>query len=137
MTVNTACSSSLVALHLAVRAFRNGECELALVGGVNLCWGPKLFVASSRAGMLSDTGKCNTFSSAANGYVRGEGCGVIVIKRLEDAVRDGDRIAVGFVEVGDDGGGFASVGCDGGGGGEGAHATTVGRTPLLSAGMTD
>jgi acyl transferase domain-containing protein len=92
MSVDTACSSSLVAIHLACQGLRNRECRLALAGGVNVILSPQLFSALSRARMLAADGKCKTFDAAADGFVRGEGCGVIVLKRLEDALTDGDRI---------------------------------------------
>ena len=92
ISVDTACSSSLVAVHLACQALRNGECRLALAGGVNVILSPEIFSALSRARMLAADGKCKTFDAAADGFVRGEGCAVVVLKRLEDAVADGDRI---------------------------------------------
>lgn len=92
LPVDTACSSSLVSLHLAVQAIRNGECEQALAGGVNLTLDPKGTVYFSKLRALSPTGKCQTFSNHANGYVRGEGCGIIVLKPLSKAKRDGDPI---------------------------------------------
>jgi len=92
VTVDTACSSSLVAVHQACQALRFGECDAALAGGVNVLLSPKSVMTFSRAKMLAPDGKCKTFDAAADGYVRGEGCGVIVVKRLEDAIRDGDRI---------------------------------------------
>ncbi|MCG6863399.1 MAG: polyketide synthase, partial [Chromatiaceae bacterium] len=92
LTVDTACSSSLVAIHQAVQALRLGECDLALAGGVNVILTPTVMVSMSRARMLAPDGRCKTFDAAADGYVRGEGCGVIVLKRLGDALRDGDRI---------------------------------------------
>ncbi|MEE6176654.1 type I polyketide synthase [Mycobacterium sp. 050134] len=92
VTVDTACSSSLVAVHQACQALRFGECDLALAGGVNVLLSAKTAMTFSHAHMLAPDGRCKTFDAAADGYVRGEGCGVIVIKRLEDAVRDGDRI---------------------------------------------
>jgi acyl transferase domain-containing protein/acyl-CoA synthetase (AMP-forming)/AMP-acid ligase II/aryl carrier-like protein len=92
LAVDTACSSSLVAVHLACRSLRTGECELALAGGVNLILTPELTVAFSNAKMLAPDGRCKTFDASADGYVRGEGCGVVVLKRLSDARRDSDRI---------------------------------------------
>eukprot|EP01034_Spumella_vulgaris_P030701 gene30701-37955_t len=92
MVIDTACSSALVALHQACSAIRNGECDEAVVAGVNLMLAPFVSVAYARAGMTSPDGKCHTFDESANGYCRGEGCGAIVMKRLSDAVRDGDRI---------------------------------------------
>ncbi|HEX4423049.1 MAG TPA: beta-ketoacyl synthase N-terminal-like domain-containing protein, partial [Kofleriaceae bacterium] len=89
---DTACSSSLVALHYACQAVLAGECELALAGGVNVILEPNLSVALARAEMLAPDGRCKSFDAAANGYVRAEGCGVVVIKRLSAAVRDRDRI---------------------------------------------
>ncbi|MFE7001441.1 SDR family NAD(P)-dependent oxidoreductase [Streptomyces griseus] len=92
LAVDTACSSSLVALHLAVRSLRSGEIDAALAGGVNVLLDPLSWVAVSRAHMLSPDGRCRTFSADANGFVRSEGCGVLVLKRLSDAHRDGDRV---------------------------------------------
>ncbi|SBT43338.1 type I polyketide synthase [Micromonospora narathiwatensis] len=92
LAVDTACSSSLVALHLAVRALRAGEVDAAIVGGVNVIVDPLASVAVSRAHMLSPDGRCRTFSADANGFVRAEGCGVVVLKRLADADRDGDAV---------------------------------------------
>jgi acyl transferase domain-containing protein/acyl-CoA synthetase (AMP-forming)/AMP-acid ligase II/acyl carrier protein len=92
LAVDTACSSSLVAVHHAVRSLRAGESTLALVGGVNLILAPDLTKTFARAGMLAPDGRCKTFDAAADGYVRGEGCGVVVLKRLADAQRDGDRV---------------------------------------------
>ncbi len=90
--LDTACSSSLVAISQACLSLHAGECSLALVGGVNLILAPAITVNFCKAGMLSVDGHCKTFDEHANGYVRGEGCGVIVLKRLGDAQRDGDRI---------------------------------------------
>lgn len=92
VTVDTACSSSLVAIHQACQALRLGECDLALAGGANVLLSPATMITFSHAHMLAPDGRCKTFDAAADGYVRGEGCGVIVIKRLDDAIRDGDRI---------------------------------------------
>jgi acyl transferase domain-containing protein len=92
LAVDTACSSSLVAVDLAVTSLRNGGCELALAGGVNVLLGPELFINFCQARMLSPTGRCKTFDAAADGYVRAEGCGVVVLKRLAEALRDGDNV---------------------------------------------
>ncbi len=92
VAVDTACSSSLVAIHQACQALRLGECDLALAGGANVLLTPATMVTFSSAHMLAPDGRCKTFDAAADGYVRGEGCGVIVVKRLEDAIADGDRI---------------------------------------------
>ena len=92
LAIDTACSSSLVATHMACQSLRNGESSLALVGGVHLMITPELSVALSQAQMLSGTGRCKTFDASADGYVRGEGCGVVVLKRLSDAQRDGDTV---------------------------------------------
>ncbi|MDI1477096.1 type I polyketide synthase [Polyangium sp. y55x31] len=92
LVVDTACSSSLVALHLACQSLRARECDAALVGGVNLMLSAETSELFSRTRALSPDGRCKTFDAAANGYVRGEGCGVLVLKRLSEARRDGDRI---------------------------------------------
>lgn len=92
MAVDTACSSSLVAAHLACQSLQNGESDLCVVGGVNLILTPELTITFSQARMLSPDGRCKTFDASADGYVRGEGCGVIILKRMSDAIRDGDNI---------------------------------------------
>ncbi|MCG8346827.1 MAG: amino acid adenylation domain-containing protein [Chloroflexales bacterium] len=92
MAVDTACSSSLVAIHLACQSLRSGELSLALAGGVNLLLAPELTMTFSQARMMAADGRCKTFDASADGYVRGEGCGVVVLKRLSDAQRDGDPI---------------------------------------------
>ncbi|MFN8494510.1 MAG: type I polyketide synthase [Caldilineaceae bacterium] len=92
LVVNTACSSSLVAVHLACQSLRMGESALALAGGVHIILSPQWTVAFSQAGMTSADGHCKTFDAAADGYVRAEGCGMVVLKRLADAERDGDRV---------------------------------------------
>ncbi|NER50059.1 MAG: type I polyketide synthase, partial [Symploca sp. SIO1A3] len=92
MAVETACSSSLVSVHLACQSLRQRECNLALAGGVNLLLSPKFSIVFSQAKMLSPDGRCKTFDASANGYVRGEGCGIIVLKRLSDALAQGDNV---------------------------------------------
>ena len=81
LSIDTACSSSLVAVHLACEALRRRECTAALAGGVNLILSPESSIAFAEAGMLSKHGVCRAFSSSADGFVRGEGCGVLVLKR--------------------------------------------------------
>ena len=92
MSIDTACSSSLVALHLAVRSLRHGECDAALAAGVNVIVNPETTILLSNARALSPRGTCSTFDADADGYVRAEGCGMVVLKRLADAVEAGDRI---------------------------------------------
>ncbi len=92
LSIDTACSSSLVAAHLAIRSLRAKECDTAIVGGVNAILTPETTLAFSQAHMLSADGKCRPFDDRANGYVRGEGCGVVILKRLSDAVSAGDLI---------------------------------------------
>jgi len=90
--VDTACSSSLVALHRAVEAISNGECEQAIAGGVNLMLSPSTFVYFSKSGLLSQDGRCKAFDKRANGYVRGEGSGAILLKPLSKALAAGDHV---------------------------------------------
>src|SRR5713226_6870253 len=92
LAVDTACSSSLVATHLGCRSLWNGESELAFVGGVNAMLRPEMTIGFSKASMLSPDGRCKSFDSRANGYVRGEGAGVVILKPLSRALADGDRI---------------------------------------------
>src|SRR6185436_17048778 len=92
LAIDTACSSSLVAVHLACQSLRSGESTLALAGGVNVIAWPWVSVAFSKAGFMAADGRCKAFDSRADGYVRSEGAGLVVLKRLEDAVADGDRI---------------------------------------------
>nr|WP_294524328.1 type I polyketide synthase [uncultured Rhodopila sp.] len=92
VTIDTACSSSLVAVHLACQALRNGDCGMAIAGGVNLILAPDLYVALSHSRMLAPDGRCKTFDAAADGFARSEGCGVVILKRLSLARADGDRI---------------------------------------------
>lgn len=92
VAVDTACSSGLVGVHMAVESLRRRECDAALAGAVNLILSPETTIAFSKARMLSADGHCRPFDSAANGYVRGEGCALLVLKRLTDAVQDGDQV---------------------------------------------
>ncbi len=92
VAIDTACSSSLVALHLACQSLRAGECDLALAGGVNLILAPETTVSFSKFGMMAADGRCKTFDAAADGFVRGEGCGLVVLERLGDARRHLDRV---------------------------------------------
>ncbi|MGW0177994.1 type I polyketide synthase [Nocardia sp. NPDC003345] len=92
LTVDTACSSSLVAFHLACQAIENGDCAMALAGGVNVMLQPETFVMMCKGGFLATDGRCKSFDAAGDGYGRGEGGGVVVLKKLDDALRDGDRV---------------------------------------------
>jgi phthiocerol/phenolphthiocerol synthesis type-I polyketide synthase B len=92
VTVDTACSSSLVAVHLAGQSLRSGESDVALAAGVNVVLSPAPTRGFDSAEMLSQSGRCHTFDAAADGFVRAEGAAVVVLKRLSDAVRDGDRV---------------------------------------------
>ncbi|MFT7465378.1 MAG: acyl transferase domain-containing protein/acyl carrier protein, partial [Pseudohongiellaceae bacterium] len=128
--LDTACSSGLVAVHQAVQSLRRGECSAALAGAVNLLLDPFGSIAVSHASMLSPDGRCKTFDAAADGYVRSEGCGVLVLKRLSRAEADGDRI-VALVRG-------TAINQDGASGGltvpSGAAQTAVIRLALASAG---
>ena len=92
ITVDTACSSSLSALYLATTALRNQQCDMAIVGGVHLSLCPEIFIGVTKANMLSALGQCSSFDAKADGYVRSEGCGVVVVKRLRDAIKDNNQI---------------------------------------------
>ncbi|WP_299411722.1 type I polyketide synthase [Acaryochloris sp. IP29b_bin.148] len=92
IAIDTACSSSLVAVHQACQSLRQGECQQAIAGGVNTILSPELTTAFTHANMMAADGRCKTFDDQADGYVRGEGCGLVVLKRLTDAQQAGDRI---------------------------------------------
>ena len=92
ISIDTACSSSLVAIHLASQSLRLGETDIAIAGGVSLMIVPELMVAMSKVGFMSPDGRSKTFDASADGFGRGEGCGIVVLKRLSDAVADHDRI---------------------------------------------
>ncbi|WP_437594346.1 SDR family NAD(P)-dependent oxidoreductase [Sorangium sp. So ce1000] len=92
VALDTGCSSAITAIHLACQSLRAGESDLALAGGVNLMLTPEFTIAASKVEFLSPDGRCRTFDARANGFVRAEGCGVLVLKRLSDALRDGDRV---------------------------------------------
>ena len=92
MSIDTACSSSLVAVHTACLNLRADECRIAIAGGVNVVLLPEITISFSQSRMLASDGRCKTFDSAADGFVRGEGCGVVILKRLSDAIIDGDNV---------------------------------------------
>jgi acyl transferase domain-containing protein/acyl-CoA synthetase (AMP-forming)/AMP-acid ligase II/acyl carrier protein/NAD(P)-dependent dehydrogenase (short-subunit alcohol dehydrogenase family) len=92
LSIDTACSSSLVAIHHACQSLLRNECRMALAGGVNLILSPELSITFAKNGMLAPDGRCKTFDARANGYVRGEGCGIVALKRTSDALKDGDMI---------------------------------------------
>ena len=92
MAIDTACSSSLVAVDRACRSLRDGEVEIAIAAGVNVALSPETSISVSKWGMMAADGRCKTFDAAADGFVRGEGCGVVILKRLSDALAAGDRI---------------------------------------------
>ena len=92
LQLDTTCSSSLLAIHLACQALKNGECDAALAGGVNLMLSPNSTIGFSSLRALSPSGRCRTFDSRADGYLRGEGCGMVYLKRLSDARKSGDRV---------------------------------------------
>jgi polyketide synthase PksN len=92
LAIDTACSSSLVALHMACQSIRSGEVTMAIAGGVNITLSPVDFIVFRKAGMLSTIGRCKSFDQEADGYVRGEGVGVVLLKPLAEAIKDGDHI---------------------------------------------
>ncbi|ESO99321.1 hypothetical protein LOTGIDRAFT_113488, partial [Lottia gigantea] len=92
MTIDTACSSSLIAIHTAHQAILSGECEMCIAGGVNCLLKPDTFIQLTKAGMVSPTGQCQAFSENADGYARGEGCGIVILKSYEKALEDNNPI---------------------------------------------
>ncbi|MBT6986551.1 MAG: polyketide synthase, partial [Rhodospirillaceae bacterium] len=106
--IETACSSSLIALHRGVQAIQNGICNMVVAGGVNIMTTADTHIAFAKAGMLSVDGRCKTFSAGANGYVRGEGCAMLVLKDLESAEQDGDTIHGVIIASGENHGGRAT-----------------------------
>ena len=92
LVVDTACSSSLVAVHLAVQSLLNGDADMALAAGVNLLLSPDISISACRSNMLAPDGRCKTFDARADGFIRSDGCGVLVLKRLSDALAHGDRV---------------------------------------------
>ncbi len=97
IAVDTSCSASLAALHIACRSLRSGEISLALCGGVNIICAPETNIALSKAHMLAPDGRCKTFDEKADGYARGEGCGIVVLRRLSDALANEERI-IGVIQ---------------------------------------
>ena len=132
LNTDTACAASLTALHLATDSLRRKECDIALVGAVNCIHHPRTLVMFSHGGMLAPDGHCKTFDEAADGYARAEGCGVLVVKRVSDAVRDGDTI-LALVRG-------TAIGQDGESAGltvpNGTAQEEVMRTALANAGLT-
>ncbi|GLB22936.1 putative Hybrid PKS-NRPS biosynthetic cluster [Aspergillus tubingensis] len=100
MTIDTACSSSLVAIHQSVQVLRSGNSNIAVAAGANLIFSPNMFIAESNLNMLSPTGKSQMWDANANGYARGEGIAAVIMKRLSDAIRDGDHIECVIRETG-------------------------------------
>jgi 1-acyl-sn-glycerol-3-phosphate acyltransferase len=126
--VDTACSSALTAVHLAMRSLRNGECDLALAGGAQLNLTPEISIGFCKASMISPDGRCHAFDARANGYVRGEGGGLVLLKPLDAALADGDRIYAVLVGTG--------VNQDGGIGGM-TVPSVVAQEEMLRAGLAD
>nr|WP_281499690.1 non-ribosomal peptide synthetase/type I polyketide synthase [Muricauda sp. SCSIO 64092] len=92
LTLDTACSSSLVSVHTAIQSIQTGECHMAIAGGVNLILTPETTLALSNAGMMAGDGRCKTFDDSADGYVRSEGSGLVLLKPLSKAIQDGDKV---------------------------------------------
>jgi phthiocerol/phenolphthiocerol synthesis type-I polyketide synthase B len=129
LTLDTACSSSLYAVHLAVQSLRSGETSLALAGGANVILAPHIHVAYSQSGMIAPDGRCKFGDAAADGYVRSEGAAIIVLKRLDAALRDGDRIhaVIRGSAVNNDGGSSGSMG----------RPSLVGQSELVRSALAD
>lgn len=92
MSMNTACSSSTLSVHLAFQALRSDECDMAVAGGMNIITGSDMYAGLAKGGFLSKTGQCKAFDQSADGYCRDEGVGAVILKRLQDAVADGDNV---------------------------------------------
>ena len=129
LTVDTACSSSLVAIHLACRSIWSGECSLALAGGANVILQPQISIAYSQSRMIAPDGRCKFGDAAANGYVRSEGAGIVVLKPVADAVRDGNPIYA-LIQG-------SAVNSDGSGSGHLATPARAGQEELLTRAYSD